>query len=238
MTDEMKPLRMRLAMLTGMIQMKKDLENDILEMRGQIEQGQPINGNVRSSLQTRIDQKLLPAVPSSAPTDIEDAIEIKKRGRPKGISVPKGEMTPAMRRRSKQMKRLWAEARARGENNPFKPTKAASVVTATVTKKSKNITTKGSGRRPLPPTIGFKTRAEFIYEYARDHGGILDVKDAKQAAAKNKLRQKLAINSGLSVATAEMKRKGLVIHAKETGKYTMTPLAHQIYKQERERQQQ
>jgi hypothetical protein len=89
------------------------------------------------------------------------------------------------------------------------------------------------------PSIGVDTNASFICDYAAKHNGQLEYHAAKKAADATRTHRNLTFGVRLSVALAEVKKKGLIEHTGEKGIYRLTPLALQtMQREERERSQQ
>lgn len=92
------------------------------------------------------------------------------------------------------------------------------------------------GKKGGSPAIGFGTNAEYIYEYAAAHDGLINISEASDAAAGSATHNNLTGKAGksrLTVALAEAKRKGFLVNQPGIGNYKLTPKAYSTYKRER-----
>lgn len=139
----------------------------------------------------------------------------KKRGRPRKIEEPT--------EHEKSVNLLTEQIRA--HNKPAEPPPHLKSARYTGPKSKKKVV----------PIIGFGTNAEYLYEYAAAHGGKLYLPEARAAAAKTRGHENLQVAGRITVAVAEMKRKGFFTHV-GTSEYDLTPTAYEVYRQERAQQ--
>ncbi len=195
-----------LAMLAGMKDLVAVLNAEIAQIEGR---AAPQTENGRPALR-------LPAPPQGTPPteDEREATRLKK---------------------SKAMKKNWKRRRAAGLGKAGKLSDAPPPVLKSGSDRMAAARAARWGTAPnshhsRTPKIGFGTRAEWIYSYASEHNGILNTTEARLEAAG--LGHSLGKGSGMSVAIAEMKTKGL-LKTSGPGESRLTPRAHSVWRKER-----
>lgn len=192
--DHRKQLRAQLALLTGLMTMREELDRDIAEL----------TGNVVEPHANTIDVHVNGV--SKAPEPVQEA-------------RPEPRRTEQQTKQSLLMKKRWKirKALGLGKEGPT-PTVASA---------------KPKRAGPSSSIIGFNTNAEVLYEYASAHGNVINTVEAKVDLAA--VKHSLANGSRLSVALAEMKRKGFLLNDGKH-RYRLTEHAVKIYTKERKSQ--
>lgn len=233
MSDATKSLRHKVAFITGLIRMREDLDNDIVEAMAQM--------GKEPTPQPAEQTHLLPAPNES------------------GTVNHKSRMSDAVRAaRSLDMKRRWkvfhqaggtgmlaaappkqsgngTAKRGRPRKHPLINAVPAEETPEPLKKSRKKKQLKRRYPHSTNPSIGFGTNAEFIYECAAANGNMVDYAVVKTLSKKSRNHRNLITGTRLSVAIADMKRKNLLTY-EGTGHWALTPQAHETYRQERAEQ--